>query len=939
MTAACLFALNREMCRFFLLLLCCPAVLVAETSLFDAFVKRCESFSAWSVEARTPEQGGEGVTRVVFAAPDKLRVEQKGGEGLLIVLNGAKGWVYHPAKKVCFVLEEPEVLKQLQKGDLALGAVAATSLFAQMTMRTDARPVEERFDGVPCTRFDLVFGEYGLKLWLERGTGGPVMRGSEMATMVNDVTRQPWSRRQVYTNWSFEKPAEDLFVFAPPPEVKVVDALTRREQVRVAPIPVPSEAGRLWREFEARQTAWMEKMLTQAFVKRHAKAAWLEEATSALRQAARFLNEGGTRNETTGVTTKPDAELLARFQQVRKSGCDDPLFIFVGVFLESFTKHATVEQVREVEAVWQRLLAGDDPEAMKAFVTAWLWSTTYAGAKATRNEELKKRCDEELATRVIAALESPRDREDAFGICQLFQGEWPLAKFLYWRRSSLLEVMDRCRGPKWVIGTLLGDMEVEEAWDKRGSGWASTVTDDGWKGFEHWLAKARGHLVSAWEEEKEAPWAASRMIAVTMAGHGVPGVDERPWFDRATAACFDHMASYEALLWAWRPRWGGSHELMLEFGKACADTKRYDTIVPSRLFKAVRDVAGELACKDTVHDDPELCRRVVEVQKGMVARAADENEAHYLRSFLVVNAFLTRDYETAAAALASLKKPLHTQAWERFDLYGKHAVVWKGMLGLFSSDKAAFGTFEKAEQAYVRFDLEVARQLYQEVLKSPEVVKSKDGARLVRMRLAAIAVEKRLQKGEWVKLAENERRLLWLSKTNDWWNHEGGHLSLKNQWEGAVGQVVLNARVGLDFEIKGRIDNPADLHHAQLGVLMGFRWDYNGWSTAVAGYTSVNPNKKGAALVSYAYAATEDSPQGEVELKANSVFHLRVRKGIATLTIDGREAVQGDIRGLYKYREPWHEEAPGQNLTGFGSYYNSKGESWIKDIEIRKLVD
>lgn len=927
------------MWRSLLILSASSVFCAADNALFDAFVKRCESSSWWSVEARTLVQDGEpAVTRVFFAAPDKLRVEEVGGKKPLVVLNGATGWYYQPEDKTCFVLEEPDALKQLQKGDLALGSMAAPGLFKQMTMRTDARPVEELFEGMKSTRLEFRFGELDLKLWLRSRDEGPVLCGSEMSSRPNDVTKAGWSRRQVYTNWNFEKQRKELFVFEPPADVKVVDALTRREHVRVAPILLPKSEGKLKRDFEARQTAWMQRLLTEAFAKRHTGQPWLQEAVAALREAAPFLNEGGTRNEMTGVTTRPAPGLIQRFQALRDRGCDDPLFVYVSVFLEAFLKNARLEQVRMVEALWPRLLAGDDPEAVKAFVTAWLWNTTYAGASTTRNSELKKRCDDELVVRIVSALESAGDREDAFGLCQMLQGEWPLANFCHWRRDRLFIPLEKCRGPKWVTGSLLGEMEITEAWEKRGGGWASTVTDEGWKGFEHWLTKAREHLSQAWEEEKEAHWAATRMITVTMAGHGVPGVDERTWFDRATAACFDHIDAYDHLLWAWRPRWGGSHELMLEFGKACAATRRYDTIVPSRLFKAVRDVSEELACKDTVHEDPELCRLVLETQKGMVARAAPDEE-RYLRSFLVVNAFLARDYATAAEALARITDGLHSQASTRFYLYGKYPVLWQGMLALHSLDKTAFATFEKAEQAYASLELESARKLYQQVLKTPGVEASKEAALLLRMRLAAIAVEKRLQTGQWVKLAENERRLLWIGTQNDWWNHEGGHLSLKNETEGAWAKVVLNARVGLDFEVRGRLDNPEGLHHAQLGIMMGLRWNYNGWASAVAGYTCVKPNRKGAALVSQSYAATEDSPHGDVELKRNSTFHLRVKDGEAVLTIDGAEVVRGDVRGLYENRRPWQEDSPEQNMLGFGCNFLPKGESWIKDIEIRRVVD
>ena len=41
-----------------------------------------------------------------------------------------------------------------------------------------------------------------------------------------------------------------------------------------------------------------------------------------------------------------------------------------------------------------------------------------------------------------------------------------------------------------------------------------------------------------------------------------------------------------------RPRWGGSFPLILAFGKACAATKRHDTLVPSRLMVAAMDVVS-----------------------------------------------------------------------------------------------------------------------------------------------------------------------------------------------------------------------------------------------------------------------------------------------------------------------------------------------------------
>ncbi len=84
------------------------------------------------------------------------------------------------------------------------------------------------------------------------------------------------------------------------------------------------------------------------------------------------------------------------------------------------------------------------------------------------------------------------------------------------------------------------------------------------------------------------------MITVTMGGHGNKGETIRTWFDRAVNAQMDYPDAYKAMIFALRPRWGGSHREMLAFGRECLGTKRFDTDVPLFYLYALRKVGVEM---------------------------------------------------------------------------------------------------------------------------------------------------------------------------------------------------------------------------------------------------------------------------------------------------------------------------------------------------------
>ncbi len=111
---------------------------------------------------------------------------------------------------------------------------------------------------------------------------------------------------------------------------------------------------------------------------------------------------------------------------------------------------------------------------------------------------------------------------------------------------------------------LRGEWYTDEAWRRRGSGWASQVTEEGWILFRENLAKARSDLEKAYEMNPAAPHAASGMITVCM-GQSRSYPEHRSWFRRAIAADQEFMSPYYRMVLAMAPKWGGSTDMVLNF--------------------------------------------------------------------------------------------------------------------------------------------------------------------------------------------------------------------------------------------------------------------------------------------------------------------------------------------------------------------------------------
>jgi parallel beta-helix repeat protein len=102
------------------------------------------------------------------------------------------------------------------------------------------------------------------------------------------------------------------------------------------------------------------------------------------------------------------------------------------------------------------------------------------------------------------------------------------------------------------------------AWDARGTGWASEVTPEGWKGFKEHLDTAEKWCADAESKPDKDPYLYAAWVVVAM-GQCASNERIRELMDKGMEidpACYTLYSAVCATLW---PRWGGSKEEIVQF--------------------------------------------------------------------------------------------------------------------------------------------------------------------------------------------------------------------------------------------------------------------------------------------------------------------------------------------------------------------------------------
>ncbi len=126
---------------------------------------------------------------------------------------------------------------------------------------------------------------------------------------------------------------------------------------------------------------------------------------------------------------------------------------------------------------------------------------------------------------------------------------------------------------------LKGHFLVQYAWEARGGGYAGTVTEEGGKLFQQRLAEAEKTLARCYELFPNDWQAPCTMINVEL-GQGQGRDRMELWFSRALKNNPGSLQACNNKMQYLLPRWYGSKEEQLAFGRECLATQQFDTGVP-----------------------------------------------------------------------------------------------------------------------------------------------------------------------------------------------------------------------------------------------------------------------------------------------------------------------------------------------------------------------
>jgi hypothetical protein len=643
-------------------------------------------------------------------------------------------------------------------------------------------------------------------------------------------------------------------------------------------------------------------------------------ADASWRDAARAFVDDGCGTLAAEHGSKPYSDLALRGLAMTGLKCDDPVVLCISAIA---------------------LDAIDDPRAARAAQLAWeamaeskypAYRRALAGVLAAKYRPADDGGDEGLNdfwTKVINLyVEAHSEIDlDAVDMSYVFAKVWPRirSEFKIAVAEELVRRLDETPAVnRWVANMARGHLQMRLAWEARGSGYANTVTPEGWAAFAHHQQQAAQCFRAAHELQPGLPNAATEMISVAMAGHSAPGEDERFWFDRAVWAQIDYWPAYEKYIWSLRPRWGGSHSAMIRFGLECARTGRYDTAVPGYLLKVLVDIASELKDYQQVFRHPGVYEALREVLTSLAA-TQPENE-NYELSLLSAIAWRAGRHDDARRYLEG-RGP-------RFDRDA--AWVVRARLGEMFYDIYTYATpagelFRRADEAAEIGDWAGAKELCEQAAQ----VNAKgdpNERRSSQSRAAAARFRADFESGDWVSLRFGPEFAGWQTVRTGWQSPAENVLVARPN---AGTQIVSRELVGNRLELRGKFESKPDEIGPALNGSVIFGYDVEGGDKSDR-WRAVHFNRAASTVEIKLGNLSRVHVSTPVEFRPVNEFYIRVDGDDVLVHFNGNKVYQGEWP---QYGGgPWK---PGERF-GFAALRENPGrgeprELHFFDVEVRKL--
>ncbi len=146
----------------------------------------------------------------------------------------------------------------------------------------------------------------------------------------------------------------------------------------------------------------------------------------------------------------------------------------------------------------------------------------------------------------------------------------------------------------WLSAMIRGRLAQFRAWQFRGNGYASTVTEEGWQGFSANMKIAEKAYKKALKLNPHAPEPAAGLQETAFAGHTEQSGEY--WLEKALEIQPDFYPAIDTVIHFNRPRWGGSLKKMMNAGEQFSRQGDYQTIAPFGFIDAYVTAVSDEDC-------------------------------------------------------------------------------------------------------------------------------------------------------------------------------------------------------------------------------------------------------------------------------------------------------------------------------------------------------
>ncbi len=612
-------------------------------------------------------------------------------------------------------------------------------------------------------------------------------------------------------------------------------------------------------------------------------------------------------------------ELAVRGEKLLQDGCDDPVVRYYAARAEN-----VVHSDHKVAlAEFRRSLAQLEKDHRYPRAVAFLVARRLEGTL----DKMDRAVEQQLVNLTREAFEegSFAGADDAIFVGFMMEPSPYLDRMTDEVEKMIRELKEL---PEWARRTILGKIEVTRAWKARGGGWASSVSEEGWRGFGRSLDKARAELVEAWKLRPEQPYAAKEMIAVTMGGDAVEGESLRLWFDRTVKARFDYMPAYDAFGWALRPRWGGSYEEMLAFGRACAATKRYDTEVPQYFRTMIESIASEQDDPAEYYGRPAVAADVMALHKQLIANPTSPINLRFRLSAFLIDAWLCHRFDGVRKALDQLPDhqivPKLTGRMSSFGTSGPEVVaeclIFSGPAG---------DDYAKARESEKSGHYADAAGYFEAALK--KCGPDSEATEFLHYFVKSTAVRVEFAKGQWIdispKMADHSD---WsISPAAQWSVPEDG--TFKVTGSGASTLTHWHRPVGKNYELRASFEflpMPDPPNPVVFAVELGYTRGSTGKSVVCQFYANKMPDATVQVLRGFFDAK---NPTSQVKFAEKNDVDMQCWNGRMSLYFNGQAVFEN-------FKTKWGSPGEPDGEIGFGGYEMSPKQTVrISKISVRKL--